>query len=148
MVLRIVTVGKISPWAREAYEHFRRMISRYANLEHVSLSTGGDLNRENHEVLKKREAEKISKSILGTSVCLDRSGKMMNSEEFSNLLSGLRKATFIVGGPLGIHEDLLEGCDVKISLSKLTFSHEIAFLVLLEQIFRGFKISRGEKYHY
>ncbi len=148
MVLRIVTVGKISPWAKEAYEHFRKMISRYASLEHVSLSTGGDLNRENHGILKKREAEKIAKSIVGTSVCLDKNGRTMNSEEFSGLLSNLRKATFIIGGPLGIDEQLLEKCDVKISLSRLTFSHEVAFLVLLEQIFRGFKISRGERYHY
>ena len=148
MVLRIITVGKVSPWVKEAYRHFQKMISRYTDIEHVILTTGGDLNRENHEVLKKKEAEKISKRIKGTSVCLDRNGKIMDSEEFSKFLSSLKNATFVIGGPLGIHESLLKRCDFRISLSKMTLSHEIAFLTLLEQIFRGFKISRGERYHY
>ena len=148
MVLRIITVGKISPWAREAYEHFKKMISRYSRLEHFALSTGGDLNRENAEVLKKREADRIMKKIRGRSICLERMGKSMSSEEFSEFLSSLRDATFVIGGPLGIHDDLLRKCDSKISLSKLTLSHEVAFVLLLEQIFRGFKILKGERYHY
>ena len=148
MVLRIVTVGKISPWAKEAYTHFQKMISRYSKIEHISLSTGGDLNRQNREVLKKRESERISKKLRGKSICLDKSGKPMRSEEFSEFLSSLETATFVIGGPLGIHDDLLKRCDFTISLSKFTLSHEVAFVVLLEQIFRGFKILKGERYHY
>ena len=148
MVLRIITVGKISPWARKAYEHFQKMISRYSRMEHIALSTGGDLNRENAEVLKKREAEKIAKKIRGRSICLDKNGKSLSSEEFSKLLLNSANTTFVIGGPLGIHEDLLRKCELSISLSKMTLSHEVAFVTLLEQIFRGFKISRGEKYHY
>ena len=148
MVIRIITVGKISHWAKSAYEHFKKMISRYSKVEHIPLSTGGDLNRESKEVLKRREAEKISKKLKGKIVCLDRDGKKMSSEEFSKFLSNLGSVTFVIGGPLGIHYDLLKRCDFTVSLSEFTLSHEIAFVTLLEQIFRGFKIHRGEKYHY
>jgi 23S rRNA pseudoU1915 N3-methylase RlmH len=71
MELRIITVGKISSWSREAYKHFLKMISRYARIEHIHLPTGGDLNKENPEVLKKKEAKKILEKIRGTPICLD-----------------------------------------------------------------------------
>ncbi len=148
MVLRLITVGKISPWAKEAYSHFSKMISKFARVEHISLSSGGDLNRENPIILRRREARKIRGKIKGKLVCLDRRGKEMDSKSFAEFLSTFESVTFVVGGPLGLDEDFLSSCDYRISLSNFTLSHEVAFLVLLEQIFRGFKISRGERYHY
>ncbi len=148
MVLRIITVGKISPWARTAWEHYKKLISRFRKVELLSLSTGGDLNRENPEVIKRREARRILDRILGTPVCLDIRGRRMTSEEFSRFLAGLRNATFIIGGPLGLDESVLKACRERISLSSFTLSHEVAFVLLLEQILRGFKIAGGERYHH
>ena len=148
MVLRIVTVGKISEWSERAFGHFSKMISRYCRLEHVPLKTGGDLNRESPEVIKKREAERIVSKIKGFPICLDRKGERMSSEDFALFLKDLDKATFVIGGPLGLDESVLKICKKRISLSDMTLSHEVAFVVLLEQIFRSFKIIRGERYHY
>lgn len=148
MVLRIITVGKISGWSEKAFDHFSKMISRYCKLEHVSLKTGGDLNRESPEVIKRREAERIIPKIRGVPICLDRNGEKMSSEDFARFLKDLDKATFVIGGPIGLDENVLRFCRKRLSLSEMTLSHEVAFVVLLEQIFRSFRIMRGERYHY
>ena len=148
-MIRIITVGKISKPFREIFDHYSKMVSRFTRLEHIALPTGGDLGKVDHTTLKRREARRIREKIRGRFVLLDERGGMMDSEEFAEFLEGLgREVTFVVGGPLGVDESLRREADHVLSLSKMTLSHEIAFAVLLEQIFRAFKISRGERYHY
>ncbi len=147
MKIRIITVGKISKPYREIFEDYRKRLRGKIQLEHVQLQTGGDLNRENPEVVKRREAKKISRYLIGRRVLLDIRGEMLDSKGFSKFLN-FKTITFVIGGPLGIGDELLDEFDEILSLSKLTLSHEVAFVVLLEQLFRSYKIIRGERYHY
>ncbi len=147
--IRIITVGKISSWTYEALRHFEKLLKRFAKLDFINLKTGGDLNRDNWDVIKEREGKKILEKVRGVTVVLDVKGKRMDSMEFSVFLQNLPKEiTFIIGGPLGLSDFVKNSSDHIISLSDLTFSHEIALVVLMEQLFRGFKISCGEKYSY
>ncbi len=85
-------------------------------------------------------------------VCLDRSGRQLDSLELAAQLGawemqGLKKITFIIGGPLGLSPDILQKADFVLSLSPMTFTHEITRLLLLEQLYRACTIRAGEKYH-
>lgn len=85
-------------------------------------------------------------------VALDLNGKMLTSEEFSSFIDdlGLRGSSniaFIIGGSLGLSRKVLQRADYKLCFSKMTFPHQLFRVMLLEQIYRGFKISRGEPYH-
>ena len=84
-------------------------------------------------------------------ICLDLTGKELTSEEFSKNLENLSLQTsnisFVIGGSLGLSSDLLKKAHQKICFSKMTFPHQLIRVFLLEQIFRGFKISNGETYH-
>ena len=104
-------------------------------------------------VLKKegeRIAEKISPSAFVVALCIK--GKMRDSVGFSKLLEqtaidGKSEIVFIIGGSLGIHSDIENRADFKLSFSEMTFPHQLMRVVLLEQIYRGFNISGGGKYH-
>ena len=148
MRIRIITVGKVSRPYRDIFEDYRKRLRREIQLEHVQLRTGGDLNRENPDLVKRREYKNIKERILGSGILLDRRGRMLDSLGFSRLISNRSVLTFVIGGPLGVPEEAFQEFEDVVSLSRLTFSHEIAFAVLLEQIFRSYKINRGERYHY
>ncbi|MCD6450242.1 MAG: 23S rRNA (pseudouridine(1915)-N(3))-methyltransferase RlmH [Thermotogaceae bacterium] len=147
---RIVVVGKVSKWVQEAYIHYEKLTKRFARLELIKLSTGGNLNKENFEVIRIREGKKILEKTLGMPVCLDIKGKSLSTEEFAKFIENLTHddVTFVIGGPTGLSDEVLERCRYRISLSKLTLSHEVALVVFLEQLFRAFKIINGEKYSY
>ena len=86
-------------------------------------------------------------------ICLDLKGKQYSSEDFSSKLDSIAlnynsSITFIIGGTLGISEDVLNVADEKISFSKMTFPHQLIRLFLVEQLFRAFKISNNETYHW
>ncbi len=150
MKLRIITVGKISKWSKAALEHYTKLLKRFVRLEHIILSSGGDLNRENHEVIKEREAKKILEKTRGYVVCLDKEGKAFDSKEFAKFVESIRSrdVTVVIGGPLGLHDKVKRKCDILLSLSNMTLSHEVALVVFLEQLFRGFKIIHGQRYDY
>jgi 23S rRNA (pseudouridine1915-N3)-methyltransferase len=87
-----------------------------------------------------------------TLIVLDLKGRKLNSEEFSDKLnsffiSGKSHITFVIGGSLGLDEELVQRADFRLSLSDMTFPHQLARLILLEQIFRAFKILNNETYH-
>ncbi|MDK2821168.1 MAG: rRNA (pseudouridine1915-N3)-methyltransferase [Clostridia bacterium] len=85
-------------------------------------------------------------------IALDREGTMLSSEELSNKLSelalgGQNKVAFIIGGTLGLDQEILKQSDLRLSFSRLTFPHQLIRLFLLEQVYRAYKIQRGETYH-
>ena len=92
-----------------------------------------------------------SASVLPLIIALDLNGKQFTSEEFSKKIEDISmensSITFIIGGSLGLNEEVLNMCNQKISFSKMTFPHQLFRVFLLEQIFRAFKISNGETYH-
>jgi len=103
-------------------------------------------------VILKKEAEDILKKLNGKEFYLiDLHGQKLDSIQFSKILEEQKlngEMNLVIGGPLGIDEELINKARKRISLSNLTFTHELALILVLEQIFRGFKILNNEKYHY
>jgi 23S rRNA (pseudouridine1915-N3)-methyltransferase len=102
----------------------------------------------------KKEAGRLMACIpdKGISVVLDRRGVLWSSEELSRKIGewqvrGVSALTFIIGGPLGLDSSVLERADVVVSLSPMTFNHDMVKLILLEQLYRAFSILKGEQYH-
>ncbi|SHH31148.1 23S rRNA (pseudouridine(1915)-N(3))-methyltransferase RlmH [Thermosipho atlanticus] len=152
MELEIIIPGKISKHLFDSYNFYVDKIKRFSKIKVNFVKLGGDLNKLPKSVVLKREAEEILKKLKGNDyVLIDLHGKMLNSIEFSKMLENYRlkgKIHFVIGGPLGIDEKIVNGALERISLSQLTFTHELALIILLEQIFRGFKIMNNENYHY
>ena len=147
-MIRLFCVGKLKErhYLDAAGEYLRRL-GRYVKTETLEFREFED---KNPEVSKRREAEPILAKLAKTPntyvVALDQGGRQYISEDFSQLL---RKPdlTFIVGGPVGLSHELLEKSDLVLSLSKMTLPHQLARVFLLEQIYRGHTILKGEKYH-
>ncbi len=155
MRVRIISVGKISnPYFQQACTVYADRIRRYGELgltvvreERISASGKKDyiLRAEG-----KRIREKLSPDAF--SVILDEHGRELTSEAFARALGkwsggGRKEIVFVLGGPYGLDPDLKRKADDLLSLSPMTLPHGIALLVLLEQIYRGFTILRGEPYH-
>jgi 23S rRNA (pseudouridine1915-N3)-methyltransferase len=110
--------------------------------------------RGGEEAGKEKEAERVLK-LLGKKDCLviwDQSGKHLNSSGFAKLLdkfrnNGVSELWMLIGGPLGVSQRLLERADCVLSLSKMTFPHDLARLMVTEQLYRAFTILKGEPYH-
>ena len=106
------------------------------------------------EAALNREAEQIEKKLLkdGTLVCLCVEGGQMDSEAFAGLLtrtenSGRPRLSFVIGGSFGLAQKLKDRADLRLSMSKMTFPHHLARVMLLEQVYRGFQIKEGSRYH-
>ncbi|MCD6104840.1 MAG: 23S rRNA (pseudouridine(1915)-N(3))-methyltransferase RlmH [Thermosipho sp. (in: Bacteria)] len=152
MKIEIYIPGKLSRHLLGAYDFYLDKIKRFAKIRVNFTKLGGDLNRISKEVILKKEAEEISRKLNGKEFYLiDLHGKKLDSYEFSMFLENQKlkgELNIVIGGPLGIDKTLIDKSKGRISLSKLTFTHELALILVLEQIFRGFKIINNEKYHY
>src|SRR3954454_24668018 len=131
----VLAVGRLRPPFADDVQHYQKLIARHARLELIEV----------------REDEKVTKRIPERAFVslLDRGGETWDSVGFSGWLEQRRQSgrdlCFVVGGPLGI---VLENADHRYSLGKLTLPHQLARVVLLEQLYRGHKILAGEPYHY
>ncbi|HKG36021.1 MAG TPA: 23S rRNA (pseudouridine(1915)-N(3))-methyltransferase RlmH [Solirubrobacterales bacterium] len=137
MKTTLLTVGRArSPFA-DAEAHYRKMLGRYLPVEVIEARDDGDLER------------RLPRGSLV--VALDRGGRSMDSLEWSRWLQRrrleARDLCLVVGGPAGIPEPLLARADQRISLGRQTMAHQLARVVLLEQLFRAAKILAGEPYH-
>ncbi len=135
MKIRVLAVGKIAPHFLEAQEHY---LKRLPFVEVVELRKRKTPDEEGRDILKK---------VKGYFVVLDERGREVTSREFSKLLENHSTVTFVVGGADGTSESVKRKADFVLSLSKLTLQHDVARIVLLEQIFRGVSIIRGSPYH-
>jgi 23S rRNA (pseudouridine1915-N3)-methyltransferase len=131
----VVAVGRLRPPFADDIGHYEKLLSRYARLELVEL-------REDEQVAR-RLPERAFVSLL------DASGESPDSVQFSEFLAARRQSgrdlCFVVGGPFGLE---LEGVQHRLSLGRLTLPHQLARVVLLEQLYRAHKILAGEPYHY
>ena len=134
MKLRVVAVGKIAPHFREAQEHY---LKKVRNLEVVEVRKGKS----------KEEGERLLKKAKGFIVALDERGREVTSREFAKIVEKHPTITFLIGGANGLSEEVKERADLLLSLSKLTLQHDVARIVLLEQLFRAQEINRGSPYH-
>lgn len=155
MQLRIITLGKLkeSYW-REAEAEYRKRLSPFAKLDIIELKEEAFTEKDLPANIKKREAEKILKHIDKDDfvIALDSHGKASTSEEFakklSNWISEHQTITFLIGGPLGLDPTILKRTNATLSLSSLTFTHQFARIILLEQLYRTYMITTNRKYHY
>ena len=155
--INIVCVGKIKEkFFREAILEYSKRLSRFCNLTITELpdeKIPDKLNINMTEQIKEKESNNIINHLPKDTyiICLDLTGKEYSSENFSSKLENLSQITsnitFVIGGSLGIHKNLLNKANEKICFSKMTFPHQLIRIFLLEQIFRAFKISNGETYH-
>lgn len=142
---------------RLAQREYLKRLHSYARLEMVEvreeiLPPTGERNAV--ETVLKKEGEHLLQRIPDNSyvVALDREGVMLTSEEFADFLhnlglQGQSKLYFVIGGSAGLARTVLDRASMRLSFSKFTFPHQLMRVILLEQLYRAFKIIRGEKYH-
>ncbi len=135
MKIRLVAVGKIAPFLKEAQEHY---LKRIRNIELIEVKKGRSV---------KEEGERLISRLKGTVIVLDEKGKELTSREFASLISKHPLMTFVIGGADGLDGEVKKRGNLLLSLSKMTLQHDVARIVLLEQIFRAQEILRGSPYH-
>ena len=155
MNIKIIALGKIKEkFLKEGIEEFLKRLRPYAGVEIIELSP---VEIKDENLISKaldEEAEKILSHIKQQSfvITLEIQGKMLSSEEFAakiNELSnqGLGELIFVIGSSCGLSPKVSARANFKLSMSKMTFLHQFARLLLVEQIYRAFKILKGETYH-
>jgi 23S rRNA (pseudouridine1915-N3)-methyltransferase len=150
----LVCVGRVrgEPFADDV-AHYRRLLERHASLEVQEIREAGGGAHTGTEAARK-EAETLLKRLPPSAfVCAaDRKGKPLSSTGLARFLEERRRSGrdlwFVVGGPFGLDASVLERADTRLSLGPMTLPHELARVVLLEQLFRAHKILAGEPYHY
>lgn len=157
MTVRIVCVGKLKErYFEDACAEFQKRLGRFCTLEIIELpdeKAPESLHPAEEDIVRDKEGKRILKAIGAKDfvVALAIDGKQMRSEEFAAFLeekeTEARPLTFLIGGSLGLSPEVYARANAKLSFSKMTFPHRIARLLLLEQIYRGFKILRSEAYH-
>ena len=157
LTIQIICVGKLKEtYLKSAIDEYSKRLSRYCKLEILELpdeKIPDKLNTNLSNEIKAKECENISRHIKKDSyvIALDLKGRQFTSEDFSSEIEKISMTssniTFIIGGSLGLTNELLNSCQQKICFSKMTFPHQLIRVFLLEQIFRAFKISNGETYH-
>lgn len=158
MNISIITVGKLKErYLKDGIDEYKKRLLRYCSIDIIEVpdeKAPESLSQKEEEQVKIKEGQGILRYIReGTYViALDLRGKMLSSEEFSTLLSDLgisgnSNIAFVIGGSLGLSQEVLNRADYKLSFSKMTFPHQVMRLVLLEQVYRGFRIMKGEPYH-
>lgn len=154
--INIICIGKIKEnYLKDAIQEYSKRLSKYCNLNIIELSDEklpNNLSDKLISQIKNIEGEKIISQIRDSYVfSLDLKGKQYTSEEFSNKITNLSlnysNITFIIGGTLGLSENVLAKSNELICFSKMTFPHQLIRVFLLEQLFRGFKIINNETYH-
>lgn len=158
MNLKIICIGKIKEqYLANGILEFQKRISKYCNLNIIEINDKKipeNANFSEIEQIKLLEGNEILKYISPKdyTISLDLKGNLISSEQLAEktsniLLNGYSTITYIIGGSLGLHKNVLEKCNYSVSFSKMTFPHQLFRLMLLEQIYRSFKINNNETYH-
>jgi len=153
MRLIILAVGKIKKdYFHEAIREYLKRLGPYAKIDIEEIEAEPFKRESDKEKAKKIEGERILKFLEkneGNIILLDEKGKNFSSHEFAEFLEDKNeRIIFVIGGALGFNKNILENSYQKLSLSKMTFPHEIARMILLEQIYRATTITSGKEYHY
>lgn len=158
MKITLVTVGKIKEkFYEEAIKEYVKRLSRYCRLEIIQVAdekTPDHASETVEKQIKDREGGRILASIKDGAyvIALAIEGKMLDSEELAGKINslgitGTGQIVFVIGGSLGLAAAVLGRADLLLSFSKMTFPHQLMRVILLEQIYRGYRIIHGEPYH-
>lgn len=150
-MIKIICIGKIKEqFYRDAIQEYLKRLSKYTKIELIELN---DINNDNINIILEKERDEILSKIKEKEyiITLEIEGKELDSIELSNKINELQiknsNITFIIGGSYGIHNDIKNMSNYKLSFSKLTFPHQLFRVMLLEQIYRSYKILNNETYH-
>lgn len=158
MRITLITVGKIKEkYLRDAIAEYSKRLSRYCKLEIVEVAdekTPDQASEAAEENIRNKEGERILKHIRDDMyvITLEIGGKMLSSEEFADKINflgvqGKSSIAFVIGGSIGLGKEVLRRSDYALSFSKMTFPHQLMRVILLEQVYRGYRIINGEPYH-
>ncbi len=158
MKVTVIGVGRLKEkYWQAAVEEYSKRLGKYVKLDIIEVAdekAPETLSRAEEDIVKKNEGERILKSIKDGAyvIALAIDGKMLSSEELSDFLNermvrGAGHIVFVIGGSLGLSDEVLERADYKLSFSKMTFPHQMMRVILLEQFYRAIKIMKNEPYH-
>jgi len=156
--IAIISVGKLKEkYLKMGIEEYTKRLGSYAKIDLIEVAdekAPENLSDADMEIVKKKEGERILAKIGAETyvIALAIEGKMKSSEQLADDLQSLMtygrsKVAFVIGGSLGLHEDVMKRSDEKLSFSKMTLPHQLMKLVLIEQVYRAFRIMKNEPYH-
>ena len=158
MKITVITVGKIKEtYLKDAISEYSKRLSKYCKLEIVEVAdekTPDNASEVVEDGIRAKEAERIFKYIKEDAyvVTLEINGKQLSSEELADKvdklgIGGVSHIIFVIGGSIGLGKTVLKRSDFALSFSKMTFPHQLMRVILLEQIYRSYRIINGEPYH-
>ncbi|MRG26699.1 23S rRNA (pseudouridine(1915)-N(3))-methyltransferase RlmH [Laceyella tengchongensis] len=158
MKIQLITVGKLKEkYLKQACDEYLKRLTPYAKVEIVEVNeekAQDPVHEAEVALIKRKEGERILKALSPDAffIALAIEGKSLSSPEFANKLErlgtyGQSHVVFVIGGSYGIAPEVLKRADLLLSFSAMTFPHQLIRIFLLEQIYRAFKIIRGETYH-
>ena len=157
MKITIIAVGKIKEkYLVEGIKEYSKRLSRYTKLDIIEIPdehAPENLSKKELDIIKDKEGKKIESRIKDSYViALAIKGIMFTSEELANKIEDIKTynsshITFIIGGSLGLSNSVLRKVDLQMSFSEMTFPHQLMRLILLEQVYRSFRINNNEPYH-
>ncbi|CUP79276.1 MAG: 23S rRNA (pseudouridine(1915)-N(3))-methyltransferase RlmH [Clostridium baratii] len=158
MNITLVTVGKLKEkYLKQAIDEYSKRLSRYCKLDIIELpdeKTPDNASEKEEAQIKEKEGRAILSKIKDNSyvVAMDLKGKQLTSEELSSFVErcgvkGNSNIVFVIGGSLGLSDEVIKRADYKLCFSKMTFPHQLFRVMLLEQVYRAFRIMKNEPYH-
>ncbi len=158
MNIKVIGVGKIKEkYMVDGIKEYSKRLSRYCNLEIIEVEdekAPENLSEKEMAAIKSKEGARILSKIPQNAyiISLVIEGKQLSSQELSEkieklMIDGINNITFIIGGSLGLPNEVINKSNFKLSFSKMTFPHQLMRMILLEQVYRGFRIMKGEPYH-
>jgi 23S rRNA (pseudouridine1915-N3)-methyltransferase len=156
--INIIAVGKLKEkYLKQGIDEYRKRLSAYANIQVIELAdekAPENMSDAEASQVKEKEGERILSKVPDDAhvIALAIKGKKWTSEQLAKELNdsalyGRSKITFIIGGSLGLSDKVLKRANIHLSFSDMTFPHQLMRLILMEQVYRAFKINRGEPYH-
>lgn len=156
MQIRLITVGKLKEaWLRDAFAEYDKRLKRYCNLQCIELPESRLSEQPAQAEISaalEQEAHAVHDAVKGKCIALCIEGKAHTSEQFAALLEqagieGSSTVSFVIGSSYGLSDTVKRRADIRFSMSPMTFTHQLARVLLMEQIYRAFQINTGGKYH-
>lgn len=153
MQLQVISIGQKMPrWVDEACADYEKRLPRELSLLWTTLPLGQRKGQKRIDLIKQDEAQRIKQKLLpGFNLALDEKGKQWSSTDWSRELQHWMQefpsVNFIIGGPDGLAEELLDACHQRISFGRMTMPHALVRIVLVEQLYRAWSICQGHPYH-
>lgn len=158
MKITVIAVGKIKEkFFRDAIAEYEKRLGRYCKLQIISVEdekTPDGAGEAQEDLIRRKEAERILKHVKDDAfvITLEIAGKSYDSESFAQMIDrigvqGCGHIQFVIGGSLGLHDLVCARADQAVSFSDMTFPHQLMRVILLEQIYRSYRIIQGEPYH-